>query len=459
MIRLLVLALFVHLSAHASLLDIFPYSNTNRPEIWQDQLGGFATGGSIHVRTPSTSLQMMHLDLPSFKGGCGGIDLFGGGFGYINKSNLEVLIKNIGTTALSYSVMLTIKSLSGQVSDLIENLEAMARFINGQNINSCQMGASIAAGLFPKTEASNELACNARKMGSQDVEASKIANYFTARYECQDSTKRFNANKEDSNLLGSEYNLVWKALAKMLGTVTQQTDASGQQKPVDNTRADKEFLMSLSGTLIAKKDSFEHKNSLIKNSQILDTIVFGSSANTINLYQCDAGPDCLNPSVVTETFTPERSVLHKVRTLLASIGEKIIQENAGSSPQLTETEKYLATTTSIPIIKLIALNAASKGHGINLTIEDYAETVAFDYVVSYLDSLLDFVYLALANLEHTQLDGEKIKNFKEEIRHVKQMLYFERVKAFERLNTLLSVKVRAQAIEKTVLAHFIEYRS
>lgn len=454
-------------TSNASLLDsVFPFSSVNRPEVWQDQLGGFATGGSIHTRVPTTNLKLLHLDLPSLKGGCGGIDLFGGGFGYINSANIEKLVKNIGTNALSYGVMLTIKSLSSVVSDLLENLEAMARFINGQNINSCQIGASIASGLFPKTEASQDLACSARKMGDPNSVGGHLSSYFTARYDCQDPGKRAETDKDDSSLLGTEYNLVWKALEKMSGSTDN-----------DLGREDKQFLMSLSGTLIAKtengKQGFEHKHTLIKNAQILDTIVFGSSSGHIALYKCDGGDKCLNPTVGSTNFAADKSVVTKVKTLLNSISEKIINENHGSTGSashnasgqadanngLSAEERHLATTTSIPIIKLIALNAGLKGHGVSLTVEDYAEAVAFDYVTSYLDSLLDFVYLALGNLEHAQMDGEKIKAFKEEIRHVKQMLFFERVKAFERLNTLLSVKMRAQAIEKTVLSHFIEYRS
>ena len=56
-------------------------SNYNRPEIWEDQLGNFATGGSLYARTPSTELQLLSFDIPSFDAGCGGININFGGFG------------------------------------------------------------------------------------------------------------------------------------------------------------------------------------------------------------------------------------------------------------------------------------------------------------------------------------------------------------------------------------------
>ena len=426
-------------------------SNTNRPEIWEDQLGGFGTGGSIHVRTPSSNLQLMTIDPPSFSSGCGGINAYFGGFGYINGRQLQELMKNIGSSAASYVTMLTIKSISPQISDLLENLEAMARSINSQNINSCQLGASIASGLFPKNEQSQRLACQARKMGNGGV-GEHVSNYFTARYECSDSEKMEatnNANSKDQPMLPQEYNLVWHALSK---------EANGL------SRQDKEFLLSLSGTIIAKSGknggvSFTHKGSLAINEKVLDTIVFGGNgSDQLKLYRCDNPDLCLNPVVQSQGFRKEDTMLYKISEIIASLEQKILFENSGSNTTLSDAEKDLITKSSIPILKLISLNAGLKGHGVKYTVEDYAEALAFDYVIGYLDSLIDFVYRALGNLEHAQVEGDTIKDFKQEIRTIKKMLFNERVKAFDRLNTLLSVKERTSQIEKMVMLSFAGYR-
>ena len=108
-------------------------SSYNRPEIWEDQLGNFATGGSLYARTPSTELQLLSFDMPSFDAGCGGININFGGFGYISGDQIQSLIKQIGTNALSYTVMLTIKSISPQIADLLENLVYRPAIINAWN--------------------------------------------------------------------------------------------------------------------------------------------------------------------------------------------------------------------------------------------------------------------------------------------------------------------------------------
>ena len=440
----------------SSLLDkMGVYSNINRPKIWEDQLRGYATGGSIYARSPTSDLQLLSLDPPSFDAGCGGININFGGFGYIKGKQLEEMIKNIGSNALSYGVMLTIKSISPQIADLLENLEAMARFMNSQNINSCQMGASIAAGLFPKNEHTQRLACQARKMGGSGI-GEKLSGYFTAREECNDAAEMTSTNSQDKDqtLLPAEYNLVWHALNKENSNLSQ---------------GDKEFLMSLSGTIIALKGKddvigIHHKSSLIKGHGMLNALIFGgdvgnSGTNMQNfkIYRCDKADECLHPSITTRTWQKEDSILYKVSAVMESLENKVIDENAGVSVSLDAKEKDLLSRSAVPILKLISLNAGLKGHGIKYTVEDYAEAVAFDYVIGYLDNLVDFVYRAVGNLEHAQIESDKIKEFKDEIKVIKQDLFRERSKAMDRLSTLLSVKQRTRQIETQVFTMFADY--
>ena len=443
--------IYSSVAAQASLLDKLGFaSNLNSPEIWEDQLGGYSTGGSIYARTPTSDLNLMSFDPPSFDAGCGGININFGGFGYIKGTQLEEMIKHIGTNALSYGVMLTIKSISPQIADLLENLEAMARFINSQNINSCQMGASIAAGAFPKNEQTQRLACQARNMGSGGI-ADKFSGYFTAREQCNDAAGMTNTNtaKETEALLPAEYNLVWHALKKDGSNLSTE---------------DKEFLMSLSGTIIALKEkgniAMHHKSSLIKTQKMLGALVFGGNIGSgFKIYKCDKEDVCLYPTEINKTWKKEDSIVYKVREIMQSLEEKIIDENSGATVKLSAAEKDLLTRSAVPILNLISINAGLKGHGVKYTIEEYTEAVAFDYVIGYLDDLLDFVYKAIGNMEHAQIESETIKGFKEEIRVIKRELYQERSKAMHNLSILLSVKQRTKQIENQVYGMFGDYRT
>jgi conjugative transfer pilus assembly protein TraH len=433
-------------------------SNYNRPEIWQDQLGNYATGGSLYARTPSSELQLLSFDMPSIDAGCGGININFGGFGYISGKQIETLIKQIGTNALSYAVMLTIKSISPQIADLLENLEAMARFMNSQNINSCQLGASIASGLFAKTEAGQRLGCQARKMGGGSGGiGDALSNAFAAREGCNDGKEASSTNSADNNkdkpMLPEEYNLVWYALSK-----------ESSNLPV----SDKEFLMSISGTVLSVKGkdgniSFIHKPSLIRgNDKLIDKIIFGSAGEAgtsgFKLYTCDKADLCLHLTKGHQPWDSTDSMMHKVADIIRSMEEKIKAEGKGENVSLDAREKDMLTKTTLPIFKLISLHVALKGHGARYSVEDYAETLAFDYTIGYLDELVNFVYEAISNLEHAQMEGEVIKKFKEELRAVRLDLFNERSKAMNRLHTILSVKQTTRQVEDQVNLLFADYR-
>ena len=431
-------------------------SNHNRPEIWEDQLGNYATGGSLYARTPSSELQLMSFDMPSMDAGCGGININYGGFGYIGGKQIETLIKQIGTNALSYTVMLTIKSISPQIADLLENLEAMARFMNAQNINSCQLGASIASGLFAKTEAGQRLGCQARKMGDGSGGMGEaLSSAFNAREHCNDGGKASSTNNADNEkdkaMLPEEYNLVWHALQK-----------EGKNLP----KADKEFLMSISGTVLSVKGkdgniSFIHKPSLIKgNEKLIDKIIFGAgkgSVSSLKLYSC-TDERCLNVKKADQEWGEEDSMIYKVSEIIKSIEEKIKKERKGDSPVLDARERDMLSKTSMPMFNSISIHLALKGHGARYSVEDYAETLAFDYTIGYLDELIDFVYEAISNLEHAQMEGEVINKFKEEIRSIRLDLFNERSRAMSRLHTILSVKQTTKQMGDQLNLLFADYR-
>jgi conjugative transfer pilus assembly protein TraH len=280
---------------------------------------------------------------------------------------------------------------------------------------------------------------------------STIGNYFSARAGCTTEDKA-TANKDEYNgLLGTEFNLVWHALRKLNPNMSKERI---------------EDLMSLSGTLISKPNddgkggvTLTHKNSLIKDSKLLESKLYGADGNTIKLYQCSDNTKCINLGFKTEPMSQEQSYLVLIKKLITSISDKLMQETAGTSVGLDDDEKHVVQTSSVPIISIISLETALKGNGIALATEEYAELVAFDYLISYLDSMLDEVYKALATLEYSQMDSEHIKNFKEEIRYIKGYLVSERQGAFERMNTLLSVKQRFLQVQQMVKTTFAEFRS
>ena len=59
--------------------------NVSKPTFYQGQRAGFATLGSVSVKTRTRNTNLVNLQLPSVRAGCGGIDIFGGSFRYIER--------------------------------------------------------------------------------------------------------------------------------------------------------------------------------------------------------------------------------------------------------------------------------------------------------------------------------------------------------------------------------------
>jgi hypothetical protein len=293
-------------------------------------------------------------------------------------------------------------------------------------------------------------------MGSRES-GSITGNFFTASYDCQKEDKSTTNKDEYKGILGTEFNLVWHALKKAEKNQTHAQYFSNDEM---------EELMSLSGTLISTPAGdgsvkLTHKTSLIKDEKMIENLIYGSEGGKIRQYKCINHDKCLDIKLEEKNFTRDDSYLYKIRKLISSIAQKLIEEQAGSGVTLSAEEKYLAQTSSIAIIKIIKLESAMKGNkdSVVLGVEEYAEMIAFDYLINFLDSMLDQVYKAVASLEYNQIEGEQIKNFKEEIRFIKGFLFAERHGAFERMSTLLSVKQRIMQVEHMVNSAFAEFRA
>ena len=90
----LIISIGVCLASHAkadlnsSLNDMFTRwggrVNVTTPGAYEAQTRGFLVGGSISARVPRDTLQPFAIKSPYIKAGCGGIDIFGGSFSFIN---------------------------------------------------------------------------------------------------------------------------------------------------------------------------------------------------------------------------------------------------------------------------------------------------------------------------------------------------------------------------------------
>ena len=77
-------------------------STSSDPAVYQTQRRGVISGGSFHARTRINETNLIGFIPPEFSAGCGGIDLYGGSFSFINSEQFNKLIRDIAGNASGY---------------------------------------------------------------------------------------------------------------------------------------------------------------------------------------------------------------------------------------------------------------------------------------------------------------------------------------------------------------------
>src|SRR5438876_10764776 len=68
--------------------------NYTAPGAFKGQTFNTYSGGNLYLRAPNKTYQLAAISFPSAKGGCGGIDVFGGSFSHISATEFKNMLKN-----------------------------------------------------------------------------------------------------------------------------------------------------------------------------------------------------------------------------------------------------------------------------------------------------------------------------------------------------------------------------
>ena len=79
--------------------DLGALGNVTTPGAFRGQAMNLYTGGSLMMRAPGRNYPLATVQLPSLRAGCGGIDMFLGGFSFLNVDYLVQKLQNILSAA------------------------------------------------------------------------------------------------------------------------------------------------------------------------------------------------------------------------------------------------------------------------------------------------------------------------------------------------------------------------
>ena len=381
--------------------------NVSGPQIFHLQRSGYISGGSVVIRGKrAKNIQLLNITPPRFNiDPCSlSVDLSLGGISYISANDLIESLKSVPKIAALYFAKQFIQNQCPQCHSTIEKIQDLALMANNLTLDQCALAKSLADPFLDKINATKKID-NAKVSQSEGEKG-----FFLSWFGSKDSNKK--SDKIQS--LPENYNLVWYILSK---------------KKLQYSRSEKEFIISLIGTMIANKENYDFKKGLLNTGFLKKLLVpdLYNKEKKLQLYKCQDQVNnalgCLKLSMTdvqndkTSNFIKELpKILRKLSTYIVK-GKKL-SENVDAD--ITS----LINTTSIPIVQLIVMEYQLKPNmdsHIYLT-QDFLELLAIEIIIKHLNFILEEIYDSEKDLGLDPNDV-RLKKFNKEIKAKLDMLH------------------------------------
>jgi len=385
------------------------YGNVTTPQAIQGQTGTFFTGGSLYLRSPVTSYNLANFAAPTFRAGCGGIDIHAGSFSFINVDRFTALLKNIANNALGYAFMIAIQSISPDIADLLKTLQNTAQNANSLlNMNSCQAAENLIA-MTPLPQ----MAQKAKEQINAQSNGASLINRFT------DSLEGLNSWMSDLSQRTSTLQDTSNADPELRRYLNPGNVAWEAMKNLNAPDSIKELMMSLVGTVIVratgdignKEPVPEYFDRTLEFKDLIGSI--SENTKQVKVWGC-ANTECTIMNLDSQTITP---FAWRVREIVRNGVDKIFIR---SSQNFSDTDKFFLTQSTTPLWKLLSMAATIPFSPAAL--DEYSEIIATEVAANYVSSLLREMNKALVSAQGFQDPGSVmiIKRLNKESRVVRE---------------------------------------
>lgn len=436
----------VSVNSSQSMGDVFDqinsYGNVAGPTAIQGQTMSYYTGGSAFVRIPKNTYNLASLTPPSASAGCGGIDLYTGGFSFINKEQFIAMAKNIGSNALGYGFKLAIQNLCPTCDNVMQALQSTTQAINRMNIDSCEA----AKGIVNATTAQLDLKGreqSAINFGTFKNIFSDITDAWGGVKGNSGKTEQVNqtVQQNDPNIKDhtpANGNLTWKALSRAGLTTTE-----------------KQMIMGMIGTVAITKD--ENNNNIVKPyarrvNNITDFIGKpGETSVKLPVWACANGTGVDECTELTAAEQNSTSFYWMVKLKLDGLINAISnRQNIANSQELID----FVNVTDIPVYKLIAVNTRyGNGDAARFALNNYYELLAAKYAQAYVEMVARDVNAALDNYlagTQSELYSQELKRLKEEIIQLRAEINTSIMTTYQRTNVAYNIAMEVNQMERTL---------
>lgn len=350
---------------------------------YETQRRGVITGGSIVSRNKVVNPNLISFVPPGAKAGCGGIDLYGGSFSFINSAQFTQLSRSIAQAAMGYAFQLAIEGMCPTCAQVIAKLQRDVAAINSLMRNSCEAGKFIVDNTVrPGLESINEtFKSNLSTKISADT--GFVSDWFQAKEDKSTSPDKKAIDAGKANLFTG--NVVYNSLNNANATSWFQY-GDEQLKTV---------LMSLTGTYIAAKKldnsgiEYNFKPSKIEPRDFIE-------GGMLTIYKCESD-ECLLPGDSTETIQVT-GMRARVRKMIFGSGTcptcsggilRKMQERAGGTVFDPEEQQFIEATS--PGAYGLLTRLAHEPGAAGVIAEQLTNVLAIELTNKIIDEMYDTV--------------------------------------------------------------------
>ena len=400
-------------------------------------------GGSGYLRNEVSNIQPFHVSLPALSVGCGGIDYRMGALSTVSAKEMKTVLENIAKGGASELFVLALDSVSPQIAGMTAKIQHWQNQLNSININSCEIGTSLAQGMWPKGTESKERICQ-----QAAAKQSFFQNRIEAKHGCRDHTNRGTKEakklSEKEGILGDNFNLAWRVIKGNL-----LSEKQGFVEDVDLH----DLYLNISGTILSISKGKEAAYEKEKKSKKKEETAPPDAQATLKFFEPKA-KEALNVLMKGGTlsgayrFDPKNEFTINanqtinikmgqklmIKQALESLAGKIVRErNPHLKEELTAEETALIQNTTFPIAKLVSVMAQHSGNLSKnfLSLDQIAGQIAFDQVSSYVENVLTKLLAYSRELEAKQLNNSQILPYQQSIEGALEELRFEKMKNLE----------------------------
>ena len=297
-------------------------TNVTTPGAYEAANRGVFSGGSFFYRSKIFDPKIVTFVPPGYRAGCGGIDLFGGSFSFINADQLVQLFRSIAANAVGLLFQMALAVVCSECSTLIQKFQDIVRELNSMLKNSCEIADGLVTNTANAIKNSDTLTGALGNMVNDMGDAfQSFTNSFDGGNDPDPRSARITSDPTGASEDNAYGNIVWKAIL--------DTGLPGRYLFSGDDAA--EILMSVTGTIVIEKptqtstpsasgsgsnniDGTSKTKTMVPRIELKDFLYGSENNQALVRYRCSDGTgidQCLDPKDQDFTFDGYKKRLYK----------------------------------------------------------------------------------------------------------------------------------------------------